>query len=161
MLMIGDLAERTGTKVTTIRFYEEIGLMPQALRTSGGRRTYDETQVRQLGFIRQARELGFSVDEIRSLITLSANPEQDCHEAGAIARRHLASVEDRIARLIILRDALSEATRSCDGGRVADCRVMEAITAKPGQNSCSIPTKMPRPRANCGVPPPNAVPSRS
>ena len=131
MLMIGDLAKRTGTKVNTIRFYEEIGLMPEAARTSGGRRTYGEGQVRQLGFIRHARGLGFSVDEIRSLIALSANPEQDCHEAGAIARRHLASVEDRIARLTALREALSDATRSCDGGRIADCRVMEAITTAP------------------------------
>lgn len=131
MLMIGDLARRTGTKVNTIRFYEDIGLMPEAARTSGGRRTYGEGQVRQLGFIRHARELGFSVDEIRSLIALSADPDQDCHEAGAIARRHLASVEDRITRLVALRDALSEATRSCEGGKIADCRVMEAITSVP------------------------------
>lgn len=131
MLMIGDLAKRTGTKVNTIRFYEDIGLMPEAARTSGGRRTYGEGQVRQLGFIRHARELGFSVDEIRSLIALSADPDQDCHEAGAIARRHLASVEDRITRLVALRDALSEATRSCEGGKIADCRVMEAITSVP------------------------------
>lgn len=131
MLMIGDLAKRTGTKVNTIRFYEDIGLMPEAARTSGGRRTYGEGQVRQLGFIRHARELGFSVDEIRSLIALSADPDQDCHEAGAIARRHLASVEDRITRLVALRDALSEATRSCEGGKIADCRVMEAITSIP------------------------------
>lgn len=129
MMMIGDLARRTGTKVNTIRFYEEIGLMPEAARTSGGRRTYGEGQVRQLGFIRHARELGFSVEEIRSLIALSANPDQDCHEAGAIARRHLASVEDRITRLVALRDALSDATRSCEGGKIADCRVMEAITS--------------------------------
>lgn len=129
--MIGDLAKRTGTKVNTIRFYEDIGLMPEAARTSGGRRTYGEGQVRQLGFIRHARELGFSVDEIRSLIALSAEPDQDCHEAGAIARRHLASVEDRITRLVALRDALSEATRSCEGGKIADCRVMEAITSVP------------------------------
>lgn len=131
MLMIGDLARRTGTKVNTIRFYEDIGLMPEAARTSGNRRTYGEGQVRQLGFIRHARELGFSVDEIRSLIALSAEPDQDCHEAGAIARRHLASVEDRITRLVALRDALSEATRSCEGGKIADCRVMEAITSVP------------------------------
>lgn len=128
MLMIGDLARRTGTKVNTIRFYEEIGLMPEAARTSGGRRTYGEDQVRQLGFIRHARELGFSTEEIRSLIALSANPDQDCREASAIARRHLSSVEDRIARLNSLREALTHATRSCDGGRIADCRVMEAIT---------------------------------
>ncbi|MBB6505693.1 Cu(I)-responsive transcriptional regulator [Sphingomonas endophytica] len=131
MLMIGDIAKRTGTKVNTIRFYEDIGLMPEAARTAGGRRTYGDAEVRQLAFIRHARELGFSVDEIRSLIALTADPDQDCNEAGAIARRHLASVEDRITRLVALRDALSEATRSCEGGKIADCRVMEAITSVP------------------------------
>ncbi|WP_184506688.1 helix-turn-helix domain-containing protein (plasmid) [Sphingomonas sp. NY01] len=129
--MIGDIAKRTGTKVNTIRFYEDIGLMPEAARTAGGRRTYGDAEVRQLAFIRHARELGFSVDEIRSLIALTADPDQDCNEAGAIARRHLASVEDRITRLVALRDALSEATRSCEGGKIADCRVMEAITSVP------------------------------
>lgn len=129
--MIGDIAKRTGTKVNTIRFYEDIGLMPEAARTAGGRRTYGDAEVRQLAFIRRARELGFSVDEIRSLIALTADPDQDCNEAGAIARRHLASVEDRITRLVALRDALSEATRSCEGGKIADCRVMEAITSVP------------------------------
>lgn len=133
--MIGDLAKRTGTKVNTIRFYEDIGLMPQAVRTSGGRRTYGEAEVRQLGFIRHARDLGFSTDEIRSLIALSANPDQDCNEAGAIARRHLASVEERIARLTALRDALSDAAQTCGGGRIADCRVMEAITTSPASRS--------------------------
>ena len=127
--MIGDIAKRTGTKVNTIRFYEDIGLMPEAARTAGGRRTYGDAEVRQLAFIRHARDLGFSTDEIRSLIALSANPDQDCKEAGSLARRHLASVEDRIARLTALRNALADATRDCEGGRIADCRVMEAITS--------------------------------
>lgn len=130
-MMIGDLAKRTGTKINTIRFYEQIGLMPEASRTSGGRRTYGQSEVRQLGFIRHARELGFSIEEIRSLIALAANPDHDCEEATAIALRHLVSVENRIARLEALRDALTEATRSCDGGRIADCRVIEAITGLP------------------------------
>lgn len=125
--MIGDIAKLTGTKVNTIRFYEDIGLMPEAARTAGGRRTYGDAEVRQLAFIRHARDLGFSTDEIRSLIALSSNPDQDCGQAGAIARRHLNDVEDRITRLLALRDALNEATRSCDGGKVADCRVMDAI----------------------------------
>ncbi|WP_425475290.1 MerR family transcriptional regulator [Sphingomonas silueang] len=83
--MIGDIAKRTGTKVNTIRFYEDIGLMPEAARTAGGRRTYGDAEVRQLAFIRHARDLGFSTDEIRSLIALSANPDQDCKEAGSLA----------------------------------------------------------------------------
>ena len=127
MLMIGDIAKRTGTKVNTVRFYEEIGLMPTAARTDAGRRTYGDADVRRLAFIRHARELGFPVAEIRSLIALSADPEQDCEAAAQIARTHLAAVEDKISRLVALRDELKRATISCEGGRMADCSVIEAI----------------------------------
>lgn len=127
MMMIGDLAKRTGTKINTIRFYEGIGLMPPAARTDAGRRTYGQTDVERLSFIRHGRELGFSVDEIRSLMSLSADPDRSCAEVGAIAQRHLVSVEERIARLERLRVELRRATQACDGGRIADCRVIEAI----------------------------------
>ncbi|TFI59874.1 MerR family transcriptional regulator [Sphingomonas parva] len=127
-LMIGDLARRTGTKVNTIRFYEDIGLMPRAARTESGRRTYEEGEVRRLAFIRHGRELGFSIDELRSLISLSDQPDRDCAEAEEIARRHLAEVEARISRLTSLRDELQQIATTCSGGRMADCRVIEAIT---------------------------------
>mgnify|MGYP000205067286 CR=1 FL=1 len=126
-LAIGDLARRTGTKVNTIRFYEDIGLLPRPIRTASGRRSYDVADVRRLSFIRHGRGLGFAVEEIRSLLALSDQPERDCAEAAAIARRHLADIESRIARLATLRDALTSVATSCDGGRIADCRVIEAI----------------------------------
>lgn len=126
-LAIGDLARQTGTKVNTIRFYEEIGLLPRALRTTSGRRTYSAPDVRRLAFIRHGRGLGFSVEEIRSLLALADEPDRDCAEAAAIARRHLQDIETRIARLETLRDALAEVAVSCEGGRAADCRVIEAI----------------------------------
>lgn len=126
-LAIGDLARQTGTKVNTIRFYEDIGLLPRAVRTASGRRTYGIPDVRRLAFIRHGRALGFSVEEIRSLLALSDEPERDCAEAAAIARRHLRDIETRIARLETLRDALSEVAVSCEGGRARDCRVIEAI----------------------------------
>src|SRR3546814_4465955 len=80
-LAIGDLARQTGTKVNTIRFYEDIGLLPRALRTASGRRTYGAADVRRLAFIRHSRGLGFSVEEIRSLLALADEPERDCAEA--------------------------------------------------------------------------------
>lgn len=126
-LAIGDLARQTGTKVNTIRFYEEIGLLPRPMRTASGRRTYDATDARRLSFIRHGRRLGFSVEEIRSLLALSDEPERDCAEAAAIARQHLRNVEERITRLQTLRVALASVAASCDGGRAADCRVIEAI----------------------------------
>ena len=76
--LIGDLARRTGTKSNTIRFYEEIGLMPKAARTEAGRRTYAEVDFRRLSFIRHSRGLGFSIDEIRSLMALSDVYITDC-----------------------------------------------------------------------------------
>lgn len=126
-LMIGDLARLTGTKVNTIRFYEDIGLLPRAIRTASGRRTYASPDVRRLSFIRHGRALGFSTDEIRSLLDLADAPDKDCAQAAAIARRHLADIEVRIGRLRTLQEALCEVAVSCEGGRAADCRVIEAI----------------------------------
>lgn len=126
-LAIGDLARQTGTKVNTIRFYEEIGLLPDALRTASGRRSYEASDVRRLAFIRHGRQLGFSIPEIRSLLALSDQPDRDCAEAAAIAREHLLEIEVRIARLETLRSALTDVATSCEGGRAAECRVIEAI----------------------------------
>ena len=126
-LMIGDIAAATGTKVNTVRFYEDIGLMPTAARTASGRRTYGNPDILRLSFIRHGRAMGFSIDEIRSLLELSNHPDRDCADASALARRHLRDVEERIRRLKQLRVELVKITESCDGGRAADCSVMEAI----------------------------------
>lgn len=129
-LMIGDLAAATGTKVNTIRFYEEIGLMPKAARTESGRRTYGEPDLQRLAFIRHGRSMGFSIDEIRSMLRLSDNPDRDCADAAAIARGHLRDVEERIRQLKRLRAELKKISDSCDGGRAAECSVIEAIAAR-------------------------------
>lgn len=126
--MIGDLARLTGTKINTIRFYEDIGLLPRAIRTESGRRTYASADVRRLSFVRQGRALGFSTSEIRSLLSLADEPDRDCSEAAVIARRHVAGIDGRIARLKTLREALADVAATCDGGRAADCRVIEAIS---------------------------------
>jgi DNA-binding transcriptional MerR regulator len=127
MLMIGDLAAATGTKVNTIRFYEEIGLMLPAARTASGRRTYGETDLRRLRFVRHARDLGFNTEEIRSLLALSDRPGRECDEVNLIARRHLADVKAKIARLELLRDELTRMAEVCDGGTMAECRVLELL----------------------------------
>lgn len=95
-LPIGGLAKRTGTKVNTIRFYEDIGLLPGAARTASGRRTYGDEDVGRLAFIRNARGLGFSIDEIRSLTALALGPGQDCAEIRAVAARHLLDVDEKL-----------------------------------------------------------------
>jgi DNA-binding transcriptional MerR regulator len=125
--MIGDLGKQTGTKVNTIRFYESIGLMPPAERTGSGRRVYQEGDVKRLRFIRHGRSLGFATDEIRSLMRLSDEPNQDCAEASDIAQRHLVDVKKRISRLEVLKAELEKVADSCSGGSASQCRVIELI----------------------------------
>ena len=127
MLTIGTLSKKTGTKVQTIRYYEQIGLMPEPGRTEGGQRRYDNAQLDRLSFIRHSRQLGFSLDAIRELLDLSDQPNRPCEEADAIARRQLNQVEQRMARLKALRTELKRMVHECSGGRTADCKVLEVL----------------------------------
>ena len=127
MLTIGTLARRTGTKVQTIRYYEQIGLMPEPGRTAGGQRRYSEAELDRLAFIRHARQLGFTLEAIRDLLDLSDHPEKSCQEADQIARRQLRQVELRMARLEALRTELERMVHECSGGNTADCRVLEVL----------------------------------
>ncbi|MBX3562641.1 MAG: helix-turn-helix domain-containing protein [Sphingomonas sp.] len=130
-LMIGDLATATGTKVSTIRFYEEIGLMPRAARTASGRRIYCEGDLRRLRFIRNARKLGFDSAEIRSLLALSARPDSDCGAATQIALVHLQGIVKRMTQLKRLKRELTLIAESCEGGTASNCRVLEALGDSP------------------------------
>lgn len=124
---IGALAKASGCSVQTIRWYEQAGLLPPPHRTEGGRRLYDAKAAARLAFIRHARELGFSLDAIRELLTLTDDPDQSCSAADAIARRHLAEIEGRIARLSALRTELKRMINACGGRRIAECRVIEVL----------------------------------
>ena len=127
-MQIGELANATATKVTTIRFYEEIGLLGRPARTASGRRTYNASAADRLNFIRNGRRLGFSIDEIRSLLALADQPERDCAEAADIASRHLADVEERLRQLDALRDELAAmSVAGCCAKTMAECRVIQAI----------------------------------
>lgn len=125
--MIGGLSRQTGVKVPTIRYYEEIGLLPAPPRSEGGQRRYGPDAMRRLNFIRHARELGFGIDEIRELLTMTQSPQASCHTADSIARKHLEDVDRRIRRLTALREELSRMVAECGHGRVCDCRVIEVL----------------------------------
>lgn len=127
LLAIGDLARRAGCKVQTIRYYEHIGLLPPARRTGGNQRVYAPAHADRLAFIRHARELGFPLDAIRQLLTLADDPNQPCATADDIARRQLAAVESRIARLRSLKRELSRMVAECKQGRMGDCHVIEVL----------------------------------
>ncbi len=124
---IGAVAKATGLKIPTIRFYEDEGLIDPPDRSLGGRRLYTDDDVRRLAFIRHARALGFELDDIRSLLELSAFPDRPCAHADEIAKAHLVTIEARIAQLEALRKELGRIVRSCAGGRAATCRVIEAL----------------------------------
>ncbi|TDR89812.1 MerR family transcriptional regulator [Enterovirga rhinocerotis] len=126
-LPIGAVSKRTGVKVPTIRYYEEVGLMPPAPRSDGNRRFYGEAAIRRLAFIRHARELGFEIEAIRDLLALSAEPQASCEAADGIALRHLAEIDSKIARLTALRAEVARMTEQCSHGRVAECRVIEVL----------------------------------
>ena len=126
-MAIGALSRETGVKVPTIRFYEQIGLVPAPPRTDSNRRTYGPEHVKRLRFIRHARELGFDVSAIRQLLALASNPERPCGEADTIAREHLAEIDSKIARLVALRADIQQMVDSCAQVRIADCRVIEVL----------------------------------
>lgn len=127
MLSIGTLAKRTGAKVQTIRYYEQIGLMPEPGRSPGGQRRYGDAELDRLAFIRHARELGFSLAAIRELLDLSDSPERSCAQIDAVAQRQLREVEARILRLEALRIELRRMLSECSADRVADCRILEVL----------------------------------
>ena len=126
-LSIGELSRRAEVKVPTIRFYEEIGLMRAADRTEGGQRRYGRDAVARLAFIRHARELGFDVPAIRTLLSLQDDPDQPCARADEIARARLVEVDERLARLQSLRRELRKMIEECACGRVGECRVIETL----------------------------------
>jgi DNA-binding transcriptional MerR regulator len=125
---IGEAARQSGVKVPTIRYYEQIGLLPSPSRSGGNRRAYDAADLHRLAFIRHARELGFEVDAIRTLLSLQDNPDQSCATADAIARARLAEVERRIASLTALKIELERMVAECASGKVAECRVIETLS---------------------------------
>ena len=127
MLTISTLGAQAGVKVPTIRYYEQIGILPQAERTSGNQRLYSRKAMDRLAFIRHARDFGFSLEAIRNLLTFSDRLDQPCAAADAIARAQLFEVESRLARLTALKAELERMIVQCAGGRIADCRVIEVL----------------------------------
>ncbi len=126
-MKIGELSRATGTNVETIRYYERIGLLPPPARTDANYRSYGGEHRSRLSFVRHSRDLGFTIEEIRSLLDLSDHPDRHCSEADRIATRHLEQVEEKIAQLTLLRDELARIIGRCRGGLAGDCRVIEAL----------------------------------
>lgn len=124
---IGEAAKQSGVKVPTIRYYEDIGLLPAPARSDANRRSYEASDIRRLAFIRHARELGFEIDAIRTLVALQNDPNQSCGSADIIAKARLEEVDQRISSLNALKGELELMIEGCKHGRVAECRVIEVL----------------------------------
>ncbi|WP_439599963.1 MerR family transcriptional regulator [Devosia sp.] len=127
MMTIGELGKKTGMNIETIRYYERIGLLPAPGRHANGRRLYHQRDAKRLAFVRHGRDLGFDLTVIRTLLALQETPEASCVKVTEIAQGQLEAVDDRIARLCVLRDELFRITTECAGGRMAECRIIEAL----------------------------------
>lgn len=134
-LTIGDLAKGAGVTTPTIRYYEEIGLLPRADRSGAGQRTYDQSDIARVVFIRRCRDLGFSIDRVRLLAGLSVSSDQDCTGVRDIARRHLDEVRAKLAEFHSLEVSLRDFVASCDAGCAGkpgrDCVIFENLATSP------------------------------
>lgn len=127
---IGELARRTGCRVVTIRYYERIGMLPKPARSEGGHRLYELSHLERLTFIRKARELGFSLDAVRSLMALSGqSPASSCAEIDKIATAQVAEVRSKIANLQALEATLERLLDQCQRKTIEECRILDAFRA--------------------------------
>jgi MerR family mercuric resistance operon transcriptional regulator len=129
-LSIGELSRRTRVKIETIRYYERIEMLPSPPRTASGRRIYGPADTRALSFIRRARELGFTLGEIRALLALSGEgASESCAEVRDLAAAHLAEIRGKIADLKAMERVLTDAVERCDAGEAPGCPVLDALSA--------------------------------
>ena len=126
-MRIGELAKKGRTLVETIRFYEQARVLPAPPRTARGYRQYGPAHVQRLVFIRRCRDLGFSLDEVRSLLNLADRTNDPCSSVTDIASDHLKEVRRKLADLKRLESALRALTRSCTGGQIEGCRILETL----------------------------------
>jgi DNA-binding transcriptional MerR regulator len=134
VLRIGALAQRTGVTPPTIRFYEEAGLLPRPDRSESGQRGYAEADVRRLTFIRRCRDFGFSIDQVRTLLTLTHDPLRSCSEARDLAQQHLNAIRDKLTELRGLERSLAtfvqDCDRDCPGGPAPDCVILGDLAVR-------------------------------
>lgn len=124
---IGAVAKETGVSSKTIRFYESVGLIPRARRSSGGYRVYDHADVARLGFIQRARRLGFSVEEVSALLALWQDRSRASSEVKDLAVRHIAALDEKIAQLQAIRRTLSRLVDACHGDARPECPILEGL----------------------------------
>ena len=126
-MKISDAAAASGCHLETIRYYERIGLMPAPARTTGRYRNYRVADVERLRFVARGRGLGFSLEEIRSLLRLAQDPVMSCGEVDQLARQHLSDIRARIEDLQRMADELERTANSCGGGQRGACTILDTL----------------------------------
>lgn len=126
---IGALSEATAVNIETIRYYERIGLLPAPPRSAGRHRLYDEPHRQRLVFVRRARELGFSLEEIRALLGLGGKHGLTCSDVKALTQHHIEAIRDKVRDLKRLERTLSALAAQCRGDTVPDCPILDALNA--------------------------------
>lgn len=129
-LSIGEISKRVGIKVPTIRFYEQTGLLRRPVRTQGNQRRYGAEDVVRLHFIRNARSLGFEMQAIQELLTISAQVNEPCAKVDQITRAHLATVDNRIRQLSALKAELEQMLDACCQQKIYNCNIIQALGEK-------------------------------
>ncbi len=127
MVTIGGLSKQTGCNIETIRYYERIGILLKPPRTEGGHRLYDREHIKRLVLVRRSRELGFSLDEIRTLLRLVDGKRYTCREVKAVTERHLEDIKKKLSDLRRLQKTLRDISSQCEGGLVPDCPIIDAL----------------------------------
>lgn len=154
-MSIGVLARQTGCTVPTVRYYEEIGLLPPGPRTDAGRRVYDRAAVRRLTFIRRCRDFGFSIEQVRELVGLVDEPQRPCIEVREVAARHLAQLREKLAELQALERGISAFVCNCDaacaGGAAIDCTILEDLASDAGVPAKSTVGALQGSTSGCGL----------
>jgi len=143
-LTIGPLSDRAGCNIETIRYYERIGLMPRAARSDGGHRLYGEEHVKRLGFIRRSRELGFTLEQIRTLLRLVDGRQYTCAQVKRITVGHLEEIHRKVADLRTIERVLQDMAAQCDGGAVPKCAVIDALFDQPREGESGPTLRSPR-----------------
>lgn len=134
-LPIGDVSRLSGVNIETIRYYERIKMLAIPQRTARGRRVYGPMDIRILTFIRRSRELGFSLDEIRTLLRLGAPEKASCREVRDIAAHHLEEIRGKLADLRKLERLLAKTVAACMGGSAPDCPVLDILDVRRTQGT--------------------------
>jgi len=124
---IGEISRDTGVTSKTIRYYESIGLIAAAARQANGYRDYGPNDIAVLRFVSRSRALGFSLDEVRNLLTLWHDKERASADVKALALEHVAGIENRIAELQSMKNTLLDLTEKCHGDDRPDCPILEDL----------------------------------